>query len=669
MQQAVEEDLRNTQAFTSKLLEASFNGIYIYDLELGTNVYLSPQYTRLLGHTLDDLQAMSQGEFLALFHPDDLKAIQAHMQEIMAAGDGEVIEIEYRFKTADGRWLWCLSRDSVFDRYEDGNVRQFMGTFLDITERKHMEQQLREREAMYRGLVDMSPDIIATLSLDGRILYGSRSVAQLFGVDSPVEITGRSFLEFVPPREREGAGVAFRALVTDGVLDNYPCPLLRADGTTFMTETSARLIRDEQGVPGEILFVTRDITERKRMETRVAQTDRMASVGLLAAGVAHEINNPLTYVLQNAQSLADDLPALCRALVQLLGERDMRRGRELLGEASDLLTPEGLDDLPRRAEEAAEGAQRVRDIVRDLKTFSRIQEEQLERLCVNDVVESAVNMAFNEIRYRARLVKDFSEVPDLVGNEGKLAQVFLNLLVNATQAIEEGDVEHNEIRLSTRVEGEYIVAEISDTGKGIAAEDLPHLFEPFFTTKDVGFGMGLGLSICHNIVNESGGDIEVDSEEGRGTRFIVRLPVSGRPETGEMSVPRTQSEAPSGGRFLIIDDEPLVGKSMERVLGRQHETVVVTSGAEAQGLLATDQAFHGIICDLMMPEITGMDIYEWMVERHADLAPRIAFVTGGAFTPRARKLLARVKNPVMQKPCEPARIRAWASEMVGDPLC
>ena len=539
LQLAVEEDLRNTREFTSKMLEASLNGVYIHDLELGTNVYLSPRYTRLLGHTLDSLQDLSQDEFAQLFHPDDRQAVREHMARVKQAEDGEVVEIEYRLRTADGRWIWCLSRESVFERDEEGEAVQLMGTLLDIT-------------------------------------------------------------------------------------------------------------------------------ERKRLEAHIAQTDRMASVGLLAAGVAHEINNPLTYVLQNLLTLAEDLPGVVHALTRLQHEVGPARARELLGDDLDLLDPGDLDDLARQASEAVEGARRVRDIVRDLKTFARSEDERLVPLCLNEVLESVVNMAFNEIRYRARLEKNYGDIPDIVANEGKLAQVFLNLLVNAAHAIEEGDVEHNEIRLSTRVEQGHVLTEIADTGKGIPAEDLPHIFEPFFTTKQDALGMGLGLSICHNIITSGGGQILVESEEGCGTRFVVKLPVYGRRQTPEMTQPVVK--APSHrGRFLIIDDEELVARAMKRVLGREHDAVVVTSGAAAQELLQSDQGFDGIICDLMMPEISGMEMFQWLAEHRPVLAQKTLFVTGGAFTPVARKFLRSVKNKVLQKPCKPDDLRAWTREMTAHP--
>ena len=786
MQQAVEEDLRNTRTFTSKLIEASLNGIFIYDLDEGSSVYVSPRTTRLLGYTVGDFQEMGPEQFFALFHSDDVGAAHEVLVRLQGATDDDVLEMEHRFRKVDGNWLWCLTRISVFDRADQGKVTQVMGTSLDISERKEMEEQLRESEALYRGLVDMSPDIIGAVDMDGLVLFNSPSAVRIQGM-RPEEVVGQPFENLVTPDERQRAAEAFGDVMQNGSVDNFRCRMLRADGSATMTETSARLIRDGAGEPREIVYITRDIedrwkaeerlryhaglmasvpdavfsmdmnrviqswnktaaelygwtaeeavgrlardvlqpvddkaqderraallehggwrgevinrhrdgrlltvlasvavfkdeagqpagivavsrdiTERKQLKAHMAQTDRMASVGLLAAGVAHEINNPLTYVLQNVASLAEDLPHLAHAQQRLQDVVGQGRAQEVLGDQMHLPTPVELEELPRLAAEAVEGARRVRDIVRDLKTFARTEDQALARLNVNDVLLTAASMAANEIRYRARLEQDLADVPDIVANEGKLAQVFLNLLVNAAHAVDEGDTEGNEIRLCTREAGDHVEVVISDTGKGIPAADLPRLFEPFFTTKDVGHGMGLGLSICHNIVSECGGEIDVQSEEGRGTSFIVRLPISARRPTPDVVArpPTWTEDHVDRGRFLIVDDEELVGRAMVRVLNREQDTVLATSGGEARELLSRDRAFHGVLCDLMMPEVTGMDLHEWMVEHTPELARRTMFVTGGAFTPRAQEFLKRVENPVLQKPCQPAELREWARRMV-----
>jgi nitrogen-specific signal transduction histidine kinase/ActR/RegA family two-component response regulator len=391
--------------------------------------------------------------------------------------------------------------------------------------------------------------------------------------------------------------------------------------------------------------VLHDVTEQRQMQASLAQSDRLASMGMLAAGVAHEINNPLTYVLYNLQSIAEDLPALADAA-------------RAAGDGAP-------DDLLRCAEHALEGACRVRDIVQDLKTFTRVDEERAVRVSLNETIETAINMAFNEIKYRATLVKDLGDLPILMANDGKLAQVFLNLLVNAAQAIEEGDVERNEIRVRTWAEGEQVMAEIRDTGQGITKEHLGRLFEPFFTTKQVGVGSGLGLSICHNIVTGLGGTIEAESEPGRGTRFLITLPVRDVEEAGEATADLRNQAPTAGGRLLIVDDEAHVGEAMARMLESDHVSVVATSGQEAMQILEEDTRFDAIISDLMMPDITGMDLHDWLVERHPFLARRMLFITGGAFTPRAKEFLNRVKNPRLEKPFDPHSLRAWLRQIVS----
>ncbi len=272
---------------------------------------------------------------------------------------------------------------------------------------------------------------------------------------------------------------------------------------------------------------------------------------------------------------------------------------------------------------------------------------------------------------RARLVKEYGEVPTLMANNGKLAQVFLNLLVNATHAIDEGDVEHNEIRVRTWVDGTDLLVEIRDTGKGIAAENLPRLFEPFFTTKEIGSGSGLGLSICQSIIESYGGKINVKSEVGKGSSFVVRLPIES--EKSITSALRATDELPSvtpsvRGHILVVDDEIHVGKAMKHMLADEHDVVLVTSGSAAKQAIkkkkTEKETFDVIICDLMMPDVTGMDLYAWLAEKHPDLADKMVFVTGGAFTPRAKEFISSVENPRLEKPFDPKTLKAWLRKMV-----
>jgi signal transduction histidine kinase len=275
---------------------------------------------------------------------------------------------------------------------------------------------------------------------------------------------------------------------------------------------------------------------RLTYQSQLAQAERLSSVGLLAAGVAHEIKNPLALALTNVEWLVEDLPPLLeqsRILRQgVIDEFGAKRADRLLSEVGDLGDDELLQDMTQCTKNVLDSMRRVRTIVRDLGTFSRNDEGQLSRVSLVEVMERALTLAYNEIKYRARLTRDFKQAPPVLANEGRLSQVFLNLLVNAAHAIDEGDPENNEIRVRLWHEGEEVITEVEDTGKGIAPADLPYLFEPFFTTKEKGVGTGLGLYISNNIVTALGGRLEVESLLPHGTPFVVRLPIAGRVAPG-----------------------------------------------------------------------------------------------------------------------------------------
>jgi CheY-like chemotaxis protein len=315
-----------------------------------------------------------------------------------------------------------------------------------------------------------------------------------------------------------------------------------------------------------------------------------------------------------------------------------------------------MKEVEDMAVEAREGAERVRKIVRGLKTFSRADEERRVVMDVKSALELAVNMAFNEMRHRARLVKDYGPVPLVDADEARLGQVFINLLINAAQTIPEGDVAANEIRIvtSTDTTGRAVV-EVKDTGPGIPAAVLGRIFDPFFTTKPVGIGTGLGLSICHSIVTGMGGEIAVVSELGRGTTFRVTLPAAIGPAVSPvMSERRIRS---ARAVVLIVDDDPFVGAALARVL-RDHEVVLTTKARDALDVLAGGKRFDVILSDLMMPEMSGMEFYDELTRRDPRTAERVIFLTGGAFTPDARAFLDRVPNRQIEKPFDPERLRA-----------
>jgi nitrogen-specific signal transduction histidine kinase/CheY-like chemotaxis protein len=397
-----------------------------------------------------------------------------------------------------------------------------------------------------------------------------------------------------------------------------------------------------------------DMSERKDLQARLMLSDRMASIGTLAAGVAHEINNPLTYVLAN---------------LHILGKRAEKAiGIDQSDEARNQLCSQDTLQLLR---ETAEGARRVRDIARDLKTFSRSSDE-VQPVDVRQVLDSSVRMAINEIRHRARLERNYMGSPLVLANSSRLGQVFLNLIVNAAQAIPEGAADDNLIRLTTTT-GEDGHAEVivTDTGTGIAKHLIERIFEPFVTMKPVGVGTGLGLYICRDIIHNIGGVIQVESEIGAGTSFKVRLPPAPADAVLSPLIPvpgRKRHEDLPRARILVIDDEPNIGRSFVRSLP-EHEITVADSGREGVRLLDDGTSFDLIFCDVMMPDVTGRDVHEHITAHHPGMLDKIVFMTGGAFTERASEFIARVNAPRVDKPFDVSTIRTVLREKLDPNYC
>jgi two-component system NtrC family sensor kinase len=246
------------------------------------------------------------------------------------------------------------------------------------------------------------------------------------------------------------------------------------------------------------------------------------------------------------------------------------------------------------------------------------------------------------------------------GNESRLGQVFLNLLINAAQAIPEGAVDRNTVTVAVR-EGkdDQVIIEVSDTGNGIAPQHLPRIFEPFFTTKPIGVGTGLGLSVCHGIVTGLGGQIEVASTLGKGTTFRIRLPAAQLTDDVSPVIYTPVPRSLTPRRVLVIDDDPEVRLALSRIIGSPHCVELAETAREAQQwLLDRKKDYDVIFCDLMMPDLTGMDLYESVATQRPEFLPRMVFMTAGAFTPRATAFLEKATVRRIDKPFDPVRVRS-----------
>jgi PAS domain S-box-containing protein len=515
---------------------------------------------------------------------------------------------------------------------------------LRVRERELRESldALRRSEARYRMLTEHAHDLIYIVRADRTVTYANEAVARRIG-RSVAAIVGRKADDVFLPAVVRPLEELFLRVMADGGSARGEARLPRTLGQGWVWyDTVAVRLFEEDGAPA-MLCISRDISARKEMEGRLLAADRMVSMGTLAAGVAHEINNPLSYVLANLQVLREDFEEIAASL-----------------------PPARRDEVREILDESLEGARRVRSIVRDLKTFSRADEDDRSVLDVHELLDTSIRMAGNQIRHRARLVKDYGSIP-AVEASGKLGQVFVNLIVNAAQAIPEGHADENEIRVSTRQDGDRVLVEVTDTGCGIPEAYLAQIFEPFFTTKPPGEGTGLGLSICQGIVQRLGGAIAVESRVGKGTTFRVSLPV-GAAAGGEAEPAEKPEAAPkpqaARGRILVVDDEPSVCRAVAVSLG-SHGVTALTEAREALRRIEAGERFDLILCDLMMPEMTGAELYDGIARVSPDQARRMVFLSGGAFGADAVAFLARVPNPRFEKPFAVDELRATVVKLLA----
>ena len=387
-----------------------------------------------------------------------------------------------------------------------------------------------------------------------------------------------------------------------------------------------------------VLYI-RDATDEREREIGRLQSEKMASIGMLAAGVAHEINNPAAFVLANIEALTGHM-RLIEDKLRDLPNADAAHAAlsNLLFEASAVL------------QESKEGMARIQRIVRDLGSFSHADEDVNVPISVNTAVESALTMLRNELKYRARVEQDLRASRPVLASAPRLGQVFLNLISNAVQALEEANVKRNLVRVRSFDDGEYVVVEVSDNGPGIAPEAAPRIFESFFTTKPRGMGTGLGLPISLGIVRSLGGEIIVDNRPGEGATFRVRIPATVAAPASRTPVPDTTPSRFARRRILAVDDEALLLKAYRRMLCDAHELTTALGGPEALKVLENDARFDVVLCDLQMPEMSGMELHAAVMERDPALANRFVFVTGGAFSGDARRFLEEAVPAVIQKP-------------------
>lgn len=532
---------------------------------------------------------------------------------------GKVEDFRTRFRAADGSAI-SVSLSGVLTEF--GGKECIVSSMTDLTE-------AQEREALIRRVVEACPaPVLMNRAATGELLFQSPKVFELFGNKS---VASEYWLN---PLDRE----LFLAEVRkSGEVIEWPGEFVNAEGNVFPGAVSARIIQWE----GEEVIVshTRDLTDQKAIEAeleqqreQVFQNEKMMALGGLMAGVAHELNNPLSVVVGHAMMLQDEVQ-----------------------------DPEVL----RQTQKISNAAERCAKIVKAFLTMARQEPARVEETNINEVIETAVEVASygNALGSATIEVSLAPDVKPICSDPDQITQVVINLVLNASQAI--GDDE-GKILVSTEEAGQEVKIIVEDDGPGIPEGIRGRVFEPFFTTKGVGKGTGIGLAMCHRIVSAHSGTIVVEPAAGRGVRFVVTLPANKKDRPQERADLLDEALESKSQRVLVIDDEPDVADLNAEILTRGGFTADVVYSARDVLEKLDGMSYDAVISDLNMPDIDGRGIYEALAERRPDLAARTGFLTGDTMGRHSQSFLGETKRPFIEKPVSPKELRAFVQRLISE---
>ncbi|MGM0558471.1 MAG: ATP-binding protein [Myxococcota bacterium] len=538
--------------------------------------------------------------------------------------------------------LWSRAKSAIKSTFfKDAMLRELEAHNEALVESyqklEQKRQELVKSAGNFRALTEQSTDSIAVVC-EGELAYANPAMARFLEYDEAEDLRGKPIEDILV----EGAAEALiesQDVEQTNPFDPRADVLFRTKYGEVVRGDVNRVEMEFEGVPS-VMLISRDVTERRELAARMMQMDRMIAVGTLAAGVAHEINNPLTYVVTNTDfsrnmlgQVRDDIDALDSPSADKLDE--IRRKLDLIDES--------LAD-------AQHGGKRVTSIVRDLRTFSRDSDQPNRLINVDEVVTNAIKMGWHELRDTVELVQKFEASQPAAIDPSRLSQVVLNILINAAHAIQESPEGQNKVWIRTWDADDQVCIEVRDTGVGIRDEHLDRILDPFFTTKPVGKGTGLGLSICKNLLEDMGGDLSISSELGQGTTVKVTLPAR-EPAEGlhaESSF-AVDASAFSGSSILVVDDDPLIGDSITRLLRTNCDITTVQSGREALVMLEREQPVL-VLCDILMDEMNGLEFFSVLEREHPELTEKFVFMSAGTFSDFDTDQLERFGRPVLTKP-------------------
>jgi|GEM_PF-1809672 len=497
-------ELERSRQFAERIAEASPHIMYVFDIVEQRNLYSNRQIADDLGYSPDEICDMGSDFFARTLHPDDLARVPEMLARWETAQDGDILEQEYRMRTASGEWRWFLGRDTVFRRDSNGRVRQIIGTAQDISDRYKAQQALQESEARLRAIIESEPECVKLVARDGTLLEINSAGLRFAGADSLDDVIGRSAFDLIAPEYRQQF-LDFHEMVCLGQAGTLEMEIIGLKGQRRRMETHAVPLK--YGPDGEVghLAVTLDVTDVRKAEELIAQqhaqllhVSRLSSLGQMAGTISHEITQPLSAISNYA--------ATCRLLLQR--------------ERPDLAT------FARHVESIAKQAHRAGETLDRIRSFISGNDSRKERCHIEDVISGAIALMKAELRNRQTHVAIHAPVglPAVTADCVQIQQVITNLVTNSCDAMQDLDSQSRQIDIDCRPSGEFVTVTIQDSGPGLDDVSQDKLFEPFCTSKSD--GMGLGLAICRDIVTAHGGMISAANSPAGGAVFQFTLPVS-----------------------------------------------------------------------------------------------------------------------------------------------
>lgn len=495
----IEKALVESEEMHRNVIERANDGIVI--IQENKLKYINPRMAELIGY---DIKEALDKPFINYVHPDEIITIKTRYKFRM---QGKPVSSKYETKLLrkNGQELQVEFNIGLINF---NNKIAELVIIRDITERKMVEEALLESEEKYRMLIENANEGIVILQ-DNRFKYHNSKVKEMTGY-SKEELTNSDFSSFIHPADLELVmAMHFKRMSGESIQNVFEFRIIDKQKNTIWIQTSSVKI-SWQGQPASLGFFT-DVTEQHHSRDKLIQSDKLAAIGTLAAGVAHEINNPIGYIKSNLNSMMKYVNKMEKFVCENPG----------CSQNNKTIMNEMLTDFKDAINESLEGSVRVSDIVSDLKSFSRVDSIKKTYADINEGINSTLNIVWNELKYKCIVERDLGKLPEILCIPNQINQVFMNILLNAGQAIDRSD---GLITIQTRAQNKNIYISIKDNGAGIEESKLKKIFEPFYTTKEVGKGTGLGLSLAYDIIKEHKGSIEVESEVGKGTEFIITLP-------------------------------------------------------------------------------------------------------------------------------------------------